>query len=108
LTYKDAYICATNAAADTNYICDNSLAQKYPISSLQSNMDFYRRNMELNFIFMGVWYLLQMLDATVDAHLFYWDVSDDISIRAQPVVKPNVMPGVPSGGSYGFKISVNF
>lgn len=106
--YKDAYICATNAAADTSYTCDNSLAQKYSISSLQSGMDYYRRNMELSYIFMGVWYILQMLDATVDAHLFYWEVSDDISIRTQPIVKPNVMPGVPSGGSYGLKISVSF
>jgi hypothetical protein len=106
--YKDAYICATNAAADTNYICNNSLAQKYPVTSLQSQMDYYRRNMELSYIFMGVWYILQMVDATVDAHLFYWDVSDDISIRTQPIVRPNVIPGVPSGGSYGLKISVNF
>lgn len=108
LNYKDAYICASNAAVDTSYICDNSLAQKYSITSLQSRMDFYRRNMELNFIFMGVWYLLQMVDATVDAHLFYWNVTDDISIRARPIVSPNViMPGV-SSGNYGLKISVSF
>lgn len=106
--FKDAYICATNAEADTSFTCDNSLAQKYSTQSLQSNMDYYRRNMELSYIFMGVWYLLQMLDATVDAHLFYWEVSDDISIRTQPIVKPNVMPGLPSGGSYGLRISVSF
>jgi len=104
--YKDAYVCASNAAV-TGDTCNNSLAQKYSVESLQSGMDYYRRNMELSYIFMGVWYILQMLDATVDAHLFYWDVSDDISIRAQPVVKPNVMPGVPSG-NYGLKISVSF
>ena len=105
--YKEAYICASNAEADPDYICDNTLAQKYSVASLQSGMDYYRRNMELSYILMGVWYILQMLDATVDAHLFYWDVSDNISIQAQPIIKPNMIQGMPSE-SFGFSISVGF
>jgi hypothetical protein len=105
--YKDAYICASNASVDTSFQCDNALAQKYSIESLQSGMDYYRRNMELSYIFMGVWYILQMLDATVDAHLFYWNVTDNISIRTQPVIRPNIYPGQLTG-SYGLRISVSF
>ena len=104
--YKDAYICSTTAAVDTSFTCDNSLAQKYSAQSLQSQMDYYRRNMELSYIFMGVWYLLQMIDATVDAHLFYWDVNESISIRTVPIVQPNVNPAMPAG-KYGLKVSVS-
>lgn len=106
--YKEAYICAANAEADPDYNCDNPLAQKYSVASLQSGMDYYRRNMELSYIVMGVWYILQMLDATVDAHLFYWDVSDDITIQAQPLIKPNMVQATMPSESYGVTISVSF
>ena len=32
-------------------------------------------------------YGLQIVDATVDAHLFYFDVSDDLSMNLQPTIQ---------------------
>jgi hypothetical protein len=38
-------------------------------------------------------YLLQIVDASVDAHLFTFDVSDDLSINWQPGPVMNVSTG---------------
>ena len=63
--------------------------------------------MELSFILMGVWYILQMLDATVDAHLFYWEVDDDISVRLDPVYQPMIVP-TRQPAYNGLKVTLKF
>lgn len=105
LKFSDAYICKVNATADDP--CTDPLAAKYTSSQLVTIRDGYRRNMELSYILMGAWYLLQMLDATVDAHLYHWDVTDDISLEWEPVVQPfqanHYMPP-----HQGIRIAINF
>lgn len=88
LKYNDAYICKVNDPTG----CDNPLALKYDSDQLQSFRDYYRRNMELSFILMGVWYILQMLDATVDAHLYYWEVNENLSVQMEPVFQQSINP----------------
>ncbi len=51
---------------------------------LKSAKDYYRRNRDLNIILFGVVYLANILDASVDAHLYSFDVSRDLSIKVQP------------------------
>lgn len=131
IKYNDAYICklnnpdnqliveynqATNSYecnTNTKYECDNELAAKYDSDQLKSFRDYYRRNMELSFIVMGLWYVLQILDATVDAHLYYWNVDENLSVRLEPVIMqptitmPSVVP-VNTVNHNGLKISVHF
>jgi hypothetical protein len=107
--YRDAYTCAVTLED----ACTNELAEKYSADDLQTIRDYYRRNMELSYIIMGAWYVLQMLDATVDAHLYYWNVNDDLSVRVDPLIQPIQMPGPASGmpGSVspnGLRITVSF
>ncbi|MBT5354634.1 MAG: hypothetical protein HOL56_06005, partial [Flavobacteriales bacterium] len=46
--------------------------------------DHYKRNREISyFSFVGV-YILNIIDASVNAHLFHFDVSDDISLNIRP------------------------
>ncbi len=44
----------------------------------------YRRWQDLSIIIGAVLYGLQVLDAYVDAHLYHYDISDDISLHWQP------------------------
>ncbi len=89
IDYREAYNCKVELGED----CDNPLAQRYSAEDLQSIRDYYRRNMELSFIFTGVWYILQILDATVDAHLYYWEVDDETTLSVQPVINPAAFSG---------------
>ncbi|MBL0341750.1 MAG: hypothetical protein IPP71_12900 [Bacteroidetes bacterium] len=42
---------------------------------------------------ISVLYLLNILDASVDAHLFYFNVSDDLSLHVQPGFMGGYMAG---------------
>lgn len=53
-------------------------------ASLESNLDFYQRNRDLSFIFAGLFYVLNIVDAAVDAHLFSFPKNDNLSFNLQP------------------------
>ena len=56
----------------------------YTYSELITLKDYYKRNREISyFSFVGV-YILNIIDASVNAHLFNFDVSDDISLNIRP------------------------
>ena len=50
--------------------------------------DFYKRNYDLMRIIIAGVYLLNILDATVDAHMYDFDISDDLSLKIVPSAEP--------------------
>ncbi len=53
---------------------------------VSSEMEKYQKNFELMVIASIAVYAIQIVDAAVDAHLMYFDVSDDLSLRVEPTV----------------------
>ena len=47
----------------------------------RAQRDNFRRNRDLLYIGMGIWYGLTILDAFVSAHLFDFDVGEDLAMR---------------------------
>ncbi|QXD14085.1 hypothetical protein GQ464_011510 [Rhodocaloribacter litoris] len=69
----------------------NRLAARFgPISSapLRARRDNLRRNRDLTILALGLAYGLQILDAYVSAHLFDFDVGEDLTLRLHPAVQP--------------------
>jgi hypothetical protein len=57
----------------------------YPESeALQLRKDYYRRTRDLMWVIGSVVYVLNVVDAYVDAHLSNFDISDNLSLQAQP------------------------
>lgn len=81
--YKEAYTYVANG--DSTYI-DNDYVGKYDEQQLLDGKDYHRRNMELSYIICGLWYALNIIDASVDAHFFDYDISEDLSLRLDPVM----------------------
>lgn len=52
--------------------------------------NFYRRNLELVYVFSGLLYFLNIVDAIVFAHLATFDVSDNLSMRVEPFALPDM------------------
>ena len=52
---------------------------------LRENRDILRRNRDLLYIGVGLFYGLTILDAYVNAHLLDFDVSEDLSVRVFPI-----------------------
>ncbi|MDF1547597.1 MAG: DUF5683 domain-containing protein [Bacteroidales bacterium] len=79
LEFKDAYINFDDPENKPVWI--NSAYQK---NDIKERKDFYKRNRDLNIIFGGIIYLLNILDANVDAHLMDFDIGEDLSLNVQP------------------------
>ena len=57
---------------------------RYSPDQLQILKLYYRKYRDIAIIGMGVVYLVNIIDANVDAHLKTFDVSDDLSINVEP------------------------
>lgn len=53
---------------------------------LISSQNYYRRNRDLLIIITAAFYGLNIIDASVDAHFFNFDISDDLSLKWEPVI----------------------
>jgi len=101
-TFRDAY----NATADS--ATTNPYAQKYSPDQLRMVRDYYRRNMQLSYILSGAWYILQMIDANVDAHLTHWNISSNLSMEVEPVISPLLVKRDVGGAYNGLKLRFRF
>lgn len=93
--YRDAYY---HSFVDDGSPPVNEYEEKYPQDFLRDSKNFYRRNRDLNYILMGVWYALSIVDAAVDAHLATWNVNDDLSMKFEPAVYQGIYDFKPGGG----------
>ena len=76
-------------------------------TALGNKKDYYRRYRDLSFIGMTILYVLNLMDASVDAHLSTFDISDDLSLKIDPVLM-DPYPSVYSKSGGGVKLSINF
>lgn len=53
-------------------------------TALRNGKDAFKRYRDLSYISLGAVYVLNVIWATVDAHFFYYDVSEDLSLQIQP------------------------
>lgn len=69
------------------YDLDNPTSRNNFKDGLQKRQDYYRRNRDLLIISMVGFYGLNLIDASVDAHLFNFDISDDLTLNWQPAMQ---------------------
>ncbi|MDR1526935.1 MAG: DUF5683 domain-containing protein [Dysgonamonadaceae bacterium] len=72
---------------------------------LKNGKDNFRRSLELSYIVSVGVYFLCMIDAYVDAHLFEFDVSEDLSFKMEPVLFERTTA---SSRSFGLQFSMAF
>ena len=78
-----------------------------PDDQNEYSLRYWRRNMELSYIAMIAVYALQVVDAYVDAQLYSWDVSEELSLGISPSMQPLRVPGSLTGHAYGLSCSFN-
>jgi len=84
--YKKEYVARVNGnEKDLNPELANIISE---VNILEMR-DSYRRNMEICVAACAIIYALSILDACVDAHLFYYDVSDNLSMGVKPKIDYN-------------------
>ena len=83
---------------------------KYPAANTERLKDTWRRYRDICFIGIGALYLLQVIDANVDAHFFDFTIDKDLSIKADPMLMPDFteVAGSRTSTPLGVNITVTF
>ena len=86
--FRDAYDYQSGINTD---VSEEAIeyASKYSANNLITLRDSYRRDMELSWIIMVLWYGINIIDASVDAHFFEYDIGDDLTLKVEPVIQTN-------------------
>lgn len=84
--YKSAFQAETDG--DPNTINDTG----FTTPQLEDLIDQYKTWRDLSYIAIGAIYVLNIIDANVDAHLFYFDVGEDLSMNIQPFFLTTSLP----------------
>lgn len=85
-----------------------TIDQKWFTDVLQKRKDYYRYYRDLSIIGTVALYMLAMVDAYVDAQLFDFDMSTDLSMQLAPAVLKEPQTGMSAASSYGLQLSFNF
>ncbi len=90
--WRKAYIARVDGNPNT--------VDGFPLHStdvMERAMNYYRRNLEVTYLLGAVLYILNILDANVDAHLMDFDVREDLNMRMGPLDMDH-RGGVPGTG----------
>ena len=79
-------------SGDPDFVPNPDIDDRYTDQHILRIRDHYQRNVEWVYIFSGLLYILNIIDATVFAHLSAFDVSDNLSMRVQPFASPDLIP----------------
>lgn len=84
VTYRDEYVFRLEGNTQKY----NPNLMQWSDESLKALAMQNQRYMEISIIVLVVWYALNIVDAVVDAHLFSFDVSDNLSMNVCPAIVP--------------------
>jgi len=73
--YRETYLNRINGISDNT---------EYTNSELITLKDYYKRNREISIMLFSLAYILNIVDASVNAHLFQYDIDENISLKIEP------------------------
>lgn len=86
---------------------DKNVDINLPAESIRQLKNNYRRNRDLSIIITAGFYLLNIIDAHVDAHMKDFDISDDMAVNFYPSVE-RLYTSKGTTNSLGMTMSINF
>lgn len=95
--YKDAYIAVTDGDPTTT----DEFEGRVSASQLLEVTDTYRKWRDMSYIAVGLVYVLNIVDASVDANFVRFDVSRDLTLIASPSLE------LASRGALGLSVSLS-
>lgn len=72
-------------------------------TQLRRAIDISRRQRDFFILLSGVWYILQMVDAHVDAHLKEFQLNPKLQVKWEPLLENNILLGRQAGFSLTFR-----
>lgn len=100
--FKKEYLYRVNNDGATQW----AAYANYPTSNIYNLYQAYNKNFQLSVIIAAAFYGLNLIDAYVFGHLFDYDISDDISLRAAPTML--AVPDYPLPSAPGLSLTLTF
>ena len=82
-----AYIYKIDTDTTNDKLIDPRFSQ-FSAASIRTNRDLFRQNVDYSVLFFILFWGLQVVDATVDAHLKGFDVNDNLSLELKQGFSP--------------------
>ncbi|MFB6454531.1 DUF5683 domain-containing protein [Chitinophaga sp. Hz27] len=101
--YRDAYRIRILNNPDIHDEFETIYPRTYPADAIKVIRDQYRSYVDYSVLFFVLSYGLNIVDATVFAHLRSFDISDDLSFRVSPTIINNRTLGIGVNISIGGK-----
>ncbi|WP_143159770.1 DUF5683 domain-containing protein [Chitinophaga jiangningensis] len=92
--YRDAYRIRMLNNPDIHDEFEDIYPRTYPAEAIKVIRDQYRQYVDLSVLFFVLSYGLNIIDATVFAHLRSFDVSNDLTLRVSPTIINNRTLGI--------------
>ena len=100
--YRDAMDNDPNTRSYMDFypptVQESDLDKNWLTSTLKNRKDYYRRYRDICIIGLAAVYVLNVIDAYVDASMMHFDVTPDLSMRWGPTVIDNSITTLPSVG----------
>jgi hypothetical protein len=90
--YLDAFFLRIDSTQTDQYV---GIYQTNQLIVLQNT---FRKWRDLAIIIGGVIYALQIVDAHVDAHLYYYDIDDNLALKIEPALLNTMVGNIPALG----------
>ncbi|MEQ8546972.1 MAG: DUF5683 domain-containing protein [Cyclobacteriaceae bacterium] len=94
---------AVDAARDNSDQTINFYGESFSTETAVRNRDQFRRDRDFLIIVGGVFYLLNIVDSHVSAHLKEFDINDNLSMN----IKPTIQSSPVFSQSFGFTLALN-
>lgn len=98
---RELFFNLENGYPNDNDIRDNDI---FTTAAYRRAVDQSRRQRDFMLIFMGGMYLLQIVDAHVDAHLKEFDLNPSLQVSVRPTMEQSAM----LGNQTGFTVVIRF
>jgi hypothetical protein len=97
----------TGDTAGGNRLLPNGALVPYPVNlgvaTLRQRVQRYQRDRDFAVMLTAVWYVLQMVEAHVDAHLKEFKVNPQLQVMVEPAMESNYLTGRTNGLSLKLK-----
>lgn len=99
MKFRDAIELGSSQTNPDPFLIDGRL---YQYEDLKRPLNGYRRYRDLCVLGFGAVYALNIIDAMIDANFFYYDISNDLSLRIEPAMMNE--PGASAAFGLGFHL----
>lgn len=112
IDYNNRFYIRTSNAYKYRTDEDPSTVDEFPGLSAEAILYYrenYLRNRDLASISLFVFYVMNIIDANVDAHLLDWDISDNLALKFEPFHGGDVLArGRGTNPAVGFSCKLSF